>query len=218
MRRVHAAAVLATLAVSVVASSCSGLGVATVGPLTVPAGSAALAASQAPGPERSLRIAPDGREAGYSRDQFGEGWDPALGPGCDVRDVVLLRDLTDVTTRKGCDVVAGTLYDPYTGAVVTGRTRSLDVDHVVPLSLAWKTGAAHWTQAERERFANDPANLLAVVAAGPDGNRAKGDDGPERWLPRVDRCGYVTKFAALTARYELTVTEARQTAIEAACT
>ncbi|MDN5915117.1 MAG: HNH endonuclease family protein [Pseudonocardia sp.] len=164
-------------------------------------------------------MAADGPEAGYDRDEdFGDGWAPALGPDCDVRDVVLLRDLTQVTTRKGCDVVAGTLRDPYTGAVVTGRTRAIDVDHVVPLSLAWRTGAAHWTQDERERFANDPANLLAVVAAGPDGNRAKGDDGPERWLPPVEPCGYAVKFAALTVRYELTVTEARRTAIESACT
>lgn len=165
------------------------------------------------GPGAELRIAPDGPGAGYSREAFGDGWVPTA-PGCDTRDVVLARDLTGETVRHGCDVVAGTLRDPYTGSAVTGPARALDVDHVVPLALAWRTGAAGWTADERERFANDPANLRATVAAG---NRAKGDDGPEEWLPAVDRCGYARTFAAVVERYRLTVTAARRDTIEGAC-
>lgn len=160
-----------------------------------------------------LRVAPDGPAAGYRRAVFGDGWAPTA-PGCDTRDVVLARDLTGETVRHGCDVVSGTLRDPYTGRVVTGPARALDVDHVVPLALAWRTGAAGWTADERERFANDPANLRTTLAAE---NRAKGDAGPEEWLPAVDRCGYVRTFAAVVERYRMTVTVARLDAIEGAC-
>ncbi|MEV6878626.1 hypothetical protein AB0M82_37025, partial [Amycolatopsis sp. NPDC051128] len=45
--------------------------------------------------------------------------------------------------------------------------------------------------AERERYANDPAVLVAVTATS---NRAKGDQDPARWLPALDRCGYVARW------------------------
>ncbi|WP_083748427.1 MULTISPECIES: HNH endonuclease family protein [unclassified Pseudonocardia] len=178
-----------------------------------PAAGLLRTAAPAAGPGAGLQLAPDGPAAGYDRSEFGDGW-ARTAPGCDTRDAVLARDLTATTVRRGCDVTAGTLHDPYTGRVLTGPARALDVDHVVPLSLAWRTGAARWTAAEREEFANDPANLTTPAAAG---NRAKSDNGPEEWLPAIDQCGYVTRFSAVVERYDLTVTEARRDAIEGAC-
>ena len=64
-------------------------------------------------------------------------------------------------------VATGKLLDPYTNAEVaftrgnqTGA--SVQIDHIVPLALAWDLGARDWTDDMRVRFANDPANLLAV--------------------------------------------------------
>ena len=63
----------------------------------------------------------------------------------------------------------------------------VDIDHMVPLSNAWKSGAASWTTARRQSFANDLQNpqLLAVTD---NVNQAKGDQGPETWKPPLSEC------------------------------
>ena len=77
-------------------------------------------------------------------------------------------------------VATGTLHDPYTNATVT-FTRgnqvgaSVQIDHIVPLALAWDLGARNWPDDVRLRFANDPANLIAVEGKA---NQDKGDDEP----------------------------------------
>ena len=69
------------------------------------------------------------------------------------------------------------LHDPYTGRVVAfvrGPDTSDDVqiDHVVALADAWRTGAHALTDRERGNLAGDPLNLLAVD--GPTNLLAKG--------------------------------------------
>jgi hypothetical protein len=200
--------------VLLVASGCG------LAPTTTP-GPPAPSSRATPGPGSAgtaldrLVIAPDGPVTGYDREAFGTWLRTA--PGCDTRDVVLARDLTDTTVRHGCDVVAGTLHSPYTGRTVTGSTRTVQIDHRVPLALAWRTGAAAWTRAQRVAFANDPAELVAVEGAG---NEGKGDEGPEAWAPGVDGCGYSRSFVAVAVKYRLTVSPARAAALrrlEATC-
>lgn len=134
----------------------------------------------------------------YDRVEFGNDW-TRIGPGCDTRDLVLARDL-DPDQWRGCDVIGGTLHDPYTGAVVTGPSRDFDVDHVVPLAWAWRHGAWRWTPARRVAFANDPAELRATT---PRANRSKGDAGLDEWLPQVNPCAYAQQFDAVADRYHL---------------
>src|SRR4051794_9396371 len=52
-------------------------------------------------------------KTGYARSRFGDGW--ATVDGCDVRDRVLRRDLTNATSMPGssCAVRSGRLADPY---------------------------------------------------------------------------------------------------------
>ena len=53
-------------------------------------------------------------KTGYKRSQFGDGW--AKSGGCDTRNVILRRDLTNaVLGDDNCKVQAGALSDPYTG-------------------------------------------------------------------------------------------------------
>lgn len=148
---------------------------------------------------------------GYDRDLFGGGW--AVRSGCDMRNRTLTRDLVDVVHRPrthGCVVETGTLHDPYTGRRIEfqkGDTTStlVQIDHRVPLALAWQQGAQQWSPERRETFANDPANLQSTDGST---NQQKGDSGPGSWLPSNEayRCEYVARFVLVAAEYDLTVT------------
>ena len=114
-------------------------------------------------------------KTGYTRKQFGNGWGKIKG--CSVREVILVRDLTDEKIDKKCRVASGVLNDVYTGKTIhfqRGEKSSskVQIDHVVALSDAWQKGAQQLSPGEREKLANDPLNLLAVD--GP-ANQAKGD-------------------------------------------
>ncbi|WP_418605406.1 GmrSD restriction endonuclease domain-containing protein [Georgenia sp. SUBG003] len=140
--------------------------------------------------------------------------------GCDVRNDVLRRDLSDLVIKpgtSGCVVETGVLADPYSGTVISfvrGADTSGDVqiDHVVALSDAWQKGAQAWDGARMRQFGNDPLNLLAV-----DGplNAQKGDGDTATWLPpnRAVRCAYVARQVAVKAGYQLWVTEAEREAM-----
>ncbi|MFD1930158.1 HNH endonuclease family protein [Nonomuraea mangrovi] len=165
-----------------------------------------------------LRVRGMGPKTGYTRERYGANWAdtatdlPYAGNGCRTRDDLLARDGHDLSYRKGssCDVVALNLDDPYTGRTIVWRKKRADdiqVDHVVPLSYAWRMGATRWPPAKRLRFANDPLNLLPVDG---DTNEAKGGSGPAAWLPpqRRVRCAYAVRFAQVVLRYGLAVTRA----------
>jgi hypothetical protein len=64
--------------------------------------------------------------------------------------------------------------------------------------------------ARAAHYANDPGVLVAVTAKS---NRSKGDQDPARWLPALDRCGYVTRWVAVKTRFGMTVDAAEHDAI-----
>ena len=82
-----------------------------------------------------LVVAPQGPQTGYTRDLFPH-WSPQSG-ACNTREVVLKRDGIDVVQDSGCAAVSGTWFSPYDGATWS-LASDLDIDHVVPLSNAWK--------------------------------------------------------------------------------
>lgn len=152
----------------------------------------------------------------YARTKFGDGW--ALQGNCDMRNIILHRDMVDVSVNTNCKVVSGTLHDPYTGtsiAFIRGAETSDDVqiDHVVALSDAWQKGAQRLTQAEREALANDPLELLAVDGGA---NQDKGDGDAASWLPpnKAFRCDYVARQIAVKAKYRLWITPAEHDAMQ----
>ncbi len=154
----------------------------------------------------------------YRRDEFGTAWQDVDGNGCDTRNDILHRDLTLVNVNKNdsCIVLTGELKDPYTNRVLRfNRARAasaIQIDHVVALSDAWRTGAASWSPEKRVEFANDPENLLAVD--GPT-NQAKGDDDASEWLPpnQSFQCPYVARQIGVKARYGLWVETAERDAM-----
>lgn len=151
---------------------------------------------------------------GYSRDQFGDGWDTVLG--CSVRVIILYRDLRDTILGDNCTVISGVLDDPYSGEekrYSSENPSDIQIDHVVALSNAWKTGAAMLTQEQREKLANDPLNLLAV-----DGklNQIKGDADAADWMPpeKEFHCTYIARQIAVKYKYSLWVRNNERQAME----
>jgi hypothetical protein len=154
----------------------------------------------------------------YRRAAFGDAWDddsdaPGGHNGCDTRDDILDRDLVDKTyvSIKRCPnaVATGTLHDPYTNATIAFQRgpkvgESVQIDHIVPLAYAWDMGGFAWPDPERLRFANDPANLLAVQGQA---NQDKGDLPPALWMPpnKAFACQYAMQFIAVLRGYSLPV-------------
>ena len=155
-------------------------------------------------------------KTGYSRAQFPH-WSDLDRNGCDSRNEILKRDLTQIVFKVGtkdCKVLSGVLQDPFSNKVLTFTTAKsvVDIDHLVALSNAWQTGAAYFDKNIRTQIANDPINLLAVDAKL---NRQKGDGDAATWLPpnKSFRCEYVSRQVAVKAKYSLWVTDAEKAAI-----
>jgi hypothetical protein len=169
----------------------------------------------------SLAVKGRAPKTGYTRAQFGQTWADVNRNGCDTRNDILQRDLTNLSFRTGtrdCVVESGKLVDPYSGITINfikGVKSSMEVqiDHVVALSNAWQTGAFKLTIEKRTQFANDPDNLLAVQGRL---NSQKGDGDAATWLPPLKsyRCTYVTKQIAVKAKYGLWVTAPEKAAMK----
>ena len=184
------------------------------------------AADQKPGLATAVleTLAVKGRapKTGYSRDQFGPAWSDVDRNGCDTRNDILKRDLTDVVYKSGtrnCVVASGNLRDRYSGEIINfvrGSVSSMEVqiDHVVALSNAWQTGAFKLTADQRKALANDPLNLFAVKGSL---NQQKSDGDAATWLPPLKsfRCAYVAQQIAVKAKYSLWVVPPEKAAMAA---
>ncbi|MCC5698296.1 HNH endonuclease family protein, partial [Klebsiella pneumoniae] len=111
---------------------------------------------------------------------------------------------------------SGTWYSPYDGATWT-QPSDVDIDHVVPLAAAWRSGAAEWTTEKREQFAND-LDGPQLIAVTDNVNQSKGDQTPDEWMPpRAEyHCTYASMWIGTKAKWDLTVTEAEKAALEEA--
>jgi len=159
-----------------------------------------------------LTTEPEGSSDGYDRDLFPH-WSDQEG-ACNTREVVLERDGTDIQQDEDCYPVSGSWFSVYDGATWTDAS-DVDIDHVVPLAEAWRSGAAGWTTDEREGFANDleTAQLIAVTD---DVNQAKGDQDPAEWMPQETgyHCTYARMWVWVKHTYDMTVDDAEKSALE----
>ncbi len=163
-----------------------------------------------------LVIAPESQDETYDRELFGSGWIDADGDGCDTREEVLIAE--SVTPAQvdpyGCQVIAGDWVSAYDGEE-TADPSDFDIDHVVALGEAWRSGASAWTPEQRLAFANeldDPEALIAVTAST---NRSKGDRDPASWQPpnRDAWCGFATAWTTVKVQWGLTADQAEVDAL-----
>lgn len=163
---------------------------------TAPAGAsaqlAALQINDAPAPD------------GFRRDDWPH-WLDLDGDHCDTRERALL-DSSEIPAgvAPNCEVTAGRWTSAYDGLVITDPAR-IDLDHVVPLAVAYRSGGNLWSTEQRARFANDPANLWPVSASS---NRSKGDSAPPEWQPPRHEvwCTYASRWTTIKVTYGLTAT------------
>ncbi|GAA4538746.1 HNH endonuclease family protein [Amycolatopsis samaneae] len=159
----------------------------------------------------TLKVAPDGSMSGYSRTKFPHWIDQ--GNNCNTREVVLKRDGTNVKTGSDCAPTSGTWKSPYDGGTWS-KPSDVDIDHVVPLANAWRTGAAAWTTAQRQAYAND-LNDPQLIAVTDNVNQEKGDKSPDAWKPPLTSywCTYASMWVAVKHKFKLTVNSAEKSAL-----
>lgn len=149
---------------------------------------------------------------------FGDGWQDPDGNGCDARNDALAEAFTEVQLlRDGCRVASGVFTDPYSGQTVEflrgpDTSDDVQVDHVVALYNAWRTGAQDLDFDERVQLANDPLNLQPTLDWV---NDDKQSQDASQWLPPEEdyHCVYVARQVAVKASYGLWVTPAEHETI-----
>ncbi|MEU4212428.1 HNH endonuclease family protein [Streptomyces sp. NPDC026206] len=152
-----------------------------------------------------LTVAKPRPMTGYSRTAFPH-W-AQQGNKCDTRETALERDGQEVKRDAECRAVSGTWHSFYDGKTLKAASE-VDIDHIVPLANAWRSGADKWTTERRKAFANDLVHpqLLTVSAAS---NRSKGDQSPDQWQPpaKTAWCVYSRAWTSVKTTYGLTITD-----------
>ncbi|MCC0098391.1 HNH endonuclease family protein [Streptomyces flavotricini] len=153
----------------------------------------------------------EGSLSGYSRSLFPH-WSTVSG-SCNTRETVLKRDGVGVVTDSACAAVSGSWYSEYDGATWTNAA-DLDIDHVVPLAEAWRSGASAWTTAKRQQFAND-LTRPQLIAVTDNVNQAKGDLDPGKWLPSrtAYRCTYARMWVEVKQYWGLSMDSGEKSAL-----
>jgi hypothetical protein len=141
---------------------------------------------------------------GYNRALF-KHWIDADKDGCNTRYEVLIAEaIVKPTVGARCYLSGGKWKSSYDGKVFTNPT-GLDIDHMVPLAEAWRSGAWAWTSAQRMDFANDLEDSRSLLAVTASLNRSKGDRDVAGWLPAKAQCAYISNWIAVKWRFDLTV-------------
>lgn len=136
----------------------------------------------------------------YSRRLYG-GWIDADGDCYNTRAEVLLRDNLGsfVQSKSTCRIISGSWQDAYSDKFYE-NAGVLDIDHLVPLSEAHRSGGDKWTRARRRAYANDESNLFLTHRGL---NRSKGGKGIDEWLPPKNVCEYVHNYARTKQKHGL---------------
>jgi Protein of unknown function (DUF1524) len=198
-RRIPAAFLVAALLVVLVAGDGAAY------PPTPPPTSEAVAMLNA------LPVQAEGTLDGYSRDLFPH-WITQSGT-CNTREVVLQRDGVDVSVDGACQPTSGSWYSVY-DAIWVNESSDIDIDHIVALAEAWRSGADSWSTSQRQEFANDltHAQLIAVSQSS---NASKGDSDPSEWMPPNTNtwCIYAREWVWVKSVYDLAVDTAEKSAL-----
>ncbi len=132
------------------------------------------------------------------------------------QEVLIAQSIASVSfvTDEQCRVATGSWVGPYTGEAIDDPA-NLDVDHVVPLANAHRSGAWRWDPDRKRDYANSLAYDNHLLATTSSANRSKGAKGPEEWRPPLEQywCTYAIDWATIKHQWGLTVTESEYAAL-----
>jgi hypothetical protein len=152
-----------------------------------------------------LVVEPESAAPAYQR-RFFRHWVDADADGCDTREEVLIAESLQETTTDptDCSVESGEWFSLYDGLMIADAG-DLDIDHVVALGEAWRSGADAWDSERRRAYANDLDESVALIAVSAATNRSKGDKDPARWRPPdvTSWCVYATAWITVKVRWKL---------------
>jgi hypothetical protein len=169
-------------------------------------------ASAAQSQLNSLTVQAEGSMSGYSRDLFPH-WITISGT-CNARETVLQRDGDDVVVDSSCAATSGSWYSYYDGITETAAS-DIDIDHVVALAEAWRSGASSWSTSRRQDFANS-LGTPQLVAVTDNSNSAKSDHDPTAWQPSQTsfHCTYARMWIGTKYQWNLTLQSSEKTALQ----
>ena len=178
---------------------------AAVVPTNAPA---ATAAPSGDGISLTISVAPASQDIpDYDRGDW-RHWIDADRDCQDARQEVLIAESLSSVAYQGrdeCRVESGDWFGVYTGESFTDPG-DLDVDHMVPLENAHRSGGWAWSKERKADYANDLSYANHLIAVQASANRRKGSKGPEEWKPprREYWCEYATDWVTIKHGWGLT--------------
>ena len=193
--------------------------VATRIPATIPTGVPAATAtpSDSDGVMLTIGVSPATRDIPEYNRRDWRHWTDADRDCQDARQEVLIAEsLSGVAYEAGdeCRVESGDWFGVYTGESFTDPG-DLDVDHMVPLENAHRSGGWAWPKERKAEYANDLSYGNHLIAVQASANRRKGSKGPEEWKPtRIEYwCQYATDWVTIKHSWGLTANPDEATAL-----
>ena len=152
----------------------------------------------------------------YDRGEW-RHWNDEDGDCQNARQEALIAESSIGVTFQSdeqCRVVAGRWVGPYTGEALSSPGE-LDIDHLVPLANAHRSGAWAWDRDRKREYANHLGYENHLIATISSANRSKGAKGPEKWRPPLESywCSYATDWVTIKRDWGLSVTEAEYAAL-----
>lgn len=140
----------------------------------------------------------------YSRNSWG-GW---TTKNCVNTRHRLLKDRAIgkiKNTLNRCRVVDGRWLDFYSGEQIDFNDHP-QIDHIIPLKYAHSIGANLWSREVKNKFYNDPQNLVITSRSM---NIEKSDKGFLKWHPFSHElsCKYAYRWISVKIKYDLKFSE-----------
>ena len=184
--------------------------VATRIPATIPisAPTATATPSGSDGVTLTVSVAPAPRDIPEYNRRDWRHWTDADRDCQDARQEVLIAESQSAVAYEAgdeCRVEGGDWFGAYTGESFTDPG-DLDVDHMVPLANAHRSGGWAWSKERKAEYANDLSYANHLIAVQASANRQKGSKGPEDWMPprRGYWCQYATDWVTIKHLWGLT--------------
>jgi hypothetical protein len=148
-----------------------------------------------------IKIENENRVNKYLRTDY-KHWVDADVDGCDTRREVLQRD--SILSIENCFSNDGEWYSIYDGLKITDA-RKIDIDHVVALAEAHRSGAWRWNIDKKKKFANDLDSPWSLRPVSSVSNRYKSDKDASKYKPTHGLCEYTYSVIITKWRWSLSV-------------